>query len=54
MGKAGSEGRVARPTDWRQRGVLSNSLELIRYSRSVSLFLEAAGHSMVHKKEVHP
>ena len=35
------------------RGVLSSSLGLIRYSLSVSLFLEAAGDTMVYKKEVH-
>ena len=35
-------------------GFLSSSLELIRYSQSVSLFLEAADHSRIHKREVHP
>ena len=37
-----------------QHGVLSSSLGLIHDSQGVSLFLEAAGHSMIHKKEVHP
>ena len=54
MGKVGSEGRPASQTDYCQRGVLSSSLELIRYSQSVSSFMEAAGHSMIHKKEVEP
>ena len=54
VGKVGSEDRVASQTDWCERGVLSSSLGPIRYHQSVSLFQEAAGHSMVHKKEVHP
>ena len=35
-------------------GFLSSSLELIRYSQNVGLVLEAAGHSTIHKREVHP